>query len=74
MHWRLNCAWVELNPDVPAVPAHPTTAIAPDVLIAIIAADTKAPASNFRHPSKFSDLDMRTPLPFGAYQLQVVYY
>jgi hypothetical protein len=44
MHWRLNCAWVEVNPDVPAVPAHPTTAIAPDVLMAIIAAQAKAPA------------------------------
>jgi hypothetical protein len=50
-----------VNPDVPAVPAHPTTAMAPDVLIAIITADAKAPASTFRHPTKFSVLDMRTP-------------
>jgi hypothetical protein len=50
-----------VNPDVPAVPAHPTTAMAPDVLMAIIAADAKAPANTFRHLTKFSILDMRTP-------------
>jgi hypothetical protein len=54
MHWILNCAWTEVNPDVPAVPAHPTTAIAPDVLMAIITADAKAPASALRHPTKIS--------------------
>jgi hypothetical protein len=60
-----------VNPDVPAVPAHPTTAIAPDVLIAIIAADAKAPANSFRQLNKFSIFDMRTPSRSEHTQLQV---
>jgi hypothetical protein len=35
--------------------------------MAIITADAKAPASTFRHPTKFSILDMRTPPPAGPY-------
>jgi hypothetical protein len=64
-----------VNPDVPAVPAHPTTAIAPDVLMAIITADTKAPARTLRNPTKSTLFDMRPPSRSEPYpKLQVAYY
>jgi len=53
MHCRLSWVGFEVTADVPAVPAHPTTAKAPDVLIPIITAEAKVPASTFRQPSNF---------------------